>query len=864
MKNAINSNDLRTFWRKLQVCTFLLWTVTGTTYAQHHLYGTIEDAETGERLAFATIVVQQSNEGILSDSLGRFSLMVPNGKGDTLSVRYIGYRTQVFALNNDATQRFQVKLKPTIGNLAEVVVTADPNPGNTLIKKVIAHRAENDPSLFTRLDARVWARSEVAIVDPLAAADSSGKTATRNGILFSSRTRAFEKVRPKDDTLYGQVPLFFSEKIADFTFTRQPFGENERVLATKTTGLSTDPILEQLARWDAGSVHLYQNRVLLFAKSFVSPIGSDALRFYDFYITDSTELPNHKHAITLQPIPKVWHGNVFTGRITIEDSTYALTSADLRLSKDANINYVTSLTLRQNFGTSLNVESGKMVYVLNESSILLQYAAGLDLIGIPLPPNANNKLLISRMISRFDSVQVNPLKSDKVVKGATVRTRTKDSGASDAIWNQLRPDSLSKHELAIYQMAAQMKSDPRQRIKDKFIATVGTGAYYVGDKLYLGPLGSFLSYNRIEGSRIRVGFRTQEGISKNLECYGHLAYGVGDQRFKGSLGFRYLWNKQPYAKTELYFSHDYNAIAQWYDEIDNDGIINSLFRKQIPYQQTFQHELVLTHDYQAGANWFLKGSMSYRTTTPSFAYSYPNPRFSDVAQTPYEQSMAHAIQSAEASIVVRFAWHERARIYDYQRLPIGSKYPAVSLNFTEGLLGIDTRLPYQKVKLDIYHTTFLTPKAALIWNVEAGKIFGTLPSLLLQVPRGNYTYVVSRYVFNTMRPFEFTADRYLSLQTRLALGGMLFDRIPLLQQLGWRERFTFNAFWGDIRQANRDYNAAQHLVTANGAPFMEAGAGIENIFNLFSIDYIRRMNYRGIPSAQGTLSGLFLGMKVVF
>ena len=123
---------------------------------------------------------------------------------------------------------------------------------------------------------------------------------------------------------------------------------------------------------------------------------------------------------------------------------------------------------------------------------------------------------------------------------------------------------------------------------------------------------------------------------------------------------------------------------------------------------------------------------------------------------------------------------------------------------------------------------------------------------------------MSRYVFNTMQPYEFAADRYLSLQTRLALGGMLFDRVPLLQKLGWRERLTFNAFWGDLSPGNRDFNKAQQLIAPNKKPFMEAGIGVENIFHLFSIDYVKRLNYLNSPGATGNRSGVFLGMKVVF
>ncbi len=856
-----------TYFRSVITTTLLVLLATSLVKAQTHvtLHGVVMDVETGEFLSFATVALSHHSSGAWTDSLGRFSFRATPMASDSLQVTYVGYTTKSLAINGQSEQVFEVKLSPAAGSLGEVVVTADPGPGKTLMKKVLARNRQNNPARFDRLDARRWTRSEVAALDPQVAADAAGKTAARGGLLFGSRVRAFEKVRPADDTLRGQTPLFFAEKLGDYTLANNPFTENERVLAIKTTGLESDRLLEPLARWDASSVNLYAARVMLFSKAFVSPVGPEALAFYDFYITDSTALPNGHQAITLQPIPKVWHGNVFTGRITVEDSAYALTAADLRLSKDANLNYIESLELHQTFLPATDQSNRRTVLVPSESALTLHYEAGLDLLGIPLPANADSKRLISRMSAVLDSVRVNDPNAAAVTVGGMVASLgSHDSGASEVFWKRSRPDSLSKHEVAIYRMADALRNDPRQRFKDKLLSTLGTGAFYVGDRAYFGPIGTLMSFNHFEGTRFRVGFRTMEGISKNLGLYGHLAYGLRDQRFKGGLGAKYLWAARPYAKTEVHIGSDYNAIAQWYDEIDQDGFVNSLLRKKVPYYQTFQQQLTLTHDQQIGGNWFIKGGLAYRKISPSFDFSYPNPDFQGNDSTPGEPSIVHGIPAAEASVALRFAWHERSRIFDYERLPTGGKFPSVALIYTRGFRFADADFVYQKLSISLSHTTRLTPKAGLMWNLDAGKIFGTLPSLLLQVPRGNDTYVMSRYTFNTMQPYEFAADRYVSLQARLALGGMLFDRVPLLQKLGWRERLTFNAFWGDLRPDNRDFNAAQQLVAPNTGPFMEAGAGVENIFHLLSIDYIQRLSYRSTPGAAGNRSGVFLGMKVVF
>ncbi len=848
--------------------TFLFLTLFAALVAAQtplNLRGIVKDGTTGEPLPFATVTLNSRSAGALTDTLGQFSFHVVPLSGDSLQVTYVGYAKISIPLSTKAEQRFNIVLSPMAGMLKEVMVTADRNPGKSLMKKVLAHNHDNDPARFGRLDARRWTRSEVAALDPVAAADVSGNTQARAGALLGSRVRAFERVRPIDDTLRGQTPLFFAEKLGDYTLVNHPFAENERIIAIKTTDLESDKILEPLARWDAGSVNLYDGRVPLFSKNFVSPVGPEALAFYDFYIDDSIRLSNGYHQITLQAIAKVWHGNVFTGRITVEDSAYALVSADLRLSKDANLNYIDALSLQMSFAPVRDLATGYMVQAPSKSTLLLHYEAGLELLGIPLPANADSKRLVSRMTTVFDSVRVNAPKGAEVANGAMVTMmRSHDSGAADGFWKQHRPDTLTSHESAIYNMAEALRNDPRQRFKDKLFSTIGTGAYFLDNKAAFGPLGTLVSYNPIEGARFRVGFRTLEGVSKKMGLYGHLAYGTRDRQFKGSLGVKYLWAIQPFSKTELFVGSDYNAISQWYDEIDDDGFINSLLRKKVPYYQILQKQITLRHDQQLDANWSVRGGLAYRIINSSFDFSYPNPAFNSYETTPNQPAFVHNIPVAEASLALRFSWHEPSRIYDYERLPGRSRFPTMTLTYTHGIRIGQAAFAFQKLNFDIAHTTQITPKTVLIWDLAAGKLFGTLPSLLLQVPRGNNTYVMSRYVFNTMQPYEFAADRYLSFQSRLALGGMLLDRIPLLQKLGWRERLMFNAFWGDLRQANRDFNVAQHLESPHGKPFMEAGIGIENIFHLFSIDYVRRLNYLNSPGASGNRSGIYLGMKVVF
>ena len=223
---------------------------------------------------------------------------------------------------------------------------------------------------------------------------------------------------------------------------------------------------------------------------------------------------------------------------------------------------------------------------------------------------------------------------------------------------------------------------------------------------------------------------------------------------------------------------------------------------------------------------------------------------------------ARKLPVAEATIGIRYAHQERTKILNYDNLRLGTFSPILFANYTYGFELGKAEFNYHKINVGIEQRLRLPPKSMLYYKLETGKVFGTIPYLLLKVPLGNEYYVASKYQFNTMSPYEFATDQYVSLHTRFNLGGALFDKIPLLQKLGWRERFSFNAFAGSMNKANIDYNKSSNFNQLGKAPFMEASVGIENIFHVLSLEYYRRLNYLGNPYAHK--DGVYLGLTLVF
>lgn len=94
-----------------------LFLCIGLALAQSRISGTVVSSDDGEPVIGASVTIQGSKTGTVTDVNGNFTIAVPKGKKITVS--YIGMTTQTLAATNGMT----VKLVPDNATLSEVVVT---------------------------------------------------------------------------------------------------------------------------------------------------------------------------------------------------------------------------------------------------------------------------------------------------------------------------------------------------------------------------------------------------------------------------------------------------------------------------------------------------------------------------------------------------------------------------------------------------------------------------------------------------------------------------------------------------------------------------------------------------------------------
>jgi hypothetical protein len=170
--------------------------------------------------------------------------------------------------------------------------------------------------------------------------------------------------------------------------------------------------------------------------------------------------------------------------------------------------------------------------------------------------------------------------------------------------------------------------------------------------------------------------------------------------------------------------------------------------------------------------------------------------------------------------------------------------------YTSGVKGIlGSEYNYQKLILNFSHKIRINPIGHLDYIIEAGKVWGTLPYPLLELPGGNETYIFDMFGgYNGLNYFEFANDRYASLNLSHHFDGFFLNKIPLMRKLKWREVVGAKGIMGSVSDKHKEILMfPSYLKTLNSKPYYEASIGIENIFKILRIDAIWRLAYLDTP-----------------
>ncbi|MBT1687952.1 carboxypeptidase-like regulatory domain-containing protein [Fulvivirgaceae bacterium PWU37] len=825
-----------------------IWIVIGVltgawqASAQTTVRGVVADADTKEPLPFVNIVFKGTTIGSTTDINGRYTITT-HTTNEELHFSFLGYKTVIRKVKVGETQEMNVRLTSDAQVLQEVTVTTQGreryrnknNPAVDLVREMIEHKEQNRMTHYDYVEYEQYEKLQMSL------SNLSDKFKERK--LFRKYKWMFENV--DTTTIKGKalLPIYLQENLTDKYYQRSP--EQNKSVVKAHQKVSFDDYIDNQGvstylNYLYNDIDIYENNITLLTNQFLSPIANSAPTFYKFYITDTLKDQTPK-LVELSFAPRDAGGFLFQGRLYVTlDSNYAVQRVDMTVNKNINLNWVRELFINQEFE---QMEDGKFQVVKSRMRADFGITQG------------RGGLYGERVVS-YKNFVINQPRPEGFFDGEKKQQEKEAEGHTEEYWLANRHDSLSHAESKVYQNIDSLQKVPSFR-RTMDIATLLLAGYKSFGWWELGPVNTFYSFNPVEGFRLRVGGRTTPKFNERLyfETYG--AYGFKDEKWKYFLSATYSFTGKsiwqfPVRTLRVSYQHDMKIPGQELQFIQEDNFLLS-FKRGVNDKWLYNdiwvvdylHEFDNHISYRVGfKNWkqMPAGGLRYERESEDLLQPVPN------------------VVTSEINLEFRWAPGEQFYQGKLYRIPIPNRYPIFTARFVGGIKNLfNSQYNYQNVALNIYKRVYLSQFGYTDVVLEGGYIFGTVPFPLLAIHRANQTYSYQLQSYNLMNFLEFVSDKYVSLSFDHYFNGFIFNKIPLLKKLKWREVATFKLLYGSIRQENDPrYNSAVFAFPTNDQgvettyslrpePYMEASAGIANIFKLIRVDVVKRLSYLDHP-----------------
>lgn len=853
----------------------------GVVKLSAQISGVVTDSETGDPIPYLNVYYDGKGVGTITDIDGKYSIAAHTG-WNKLTFSMVGYGTEVRDVSAK-TKTLNVKMKPDLV-LDEVVVkpkkekySRKNNPAVEMMKKVIAAKKLNDLGVNDFYHYNKYQKITFSL-------NNITTDSLRESNLFKKYPFFRDQVEQCSVTGKNILPISVDETVTEKLYRKNPHDEKTIVKGINSTGVNelfnTGDMLSTVLKDVFQDINIYQDRFRFLQYPFDSPISNAGINFYKYYIMDTVMVDKEK-CFHLTFVPNNSQDFGFTGHLYIlADSTFRVNKCIMNLPKKTDINFVDNMIIEQKFG---QLSTGEWVLMEDDMLCELSYL---------------KKILGSFQVRRttrysdfgFDEIPAKIFKK----KGDEI----KDVNAmmrDDSFWKEYRPTELTKSEDNMGQFV-----DNLAKIKGfKYIIFVAkafienfveTGVKGRPSKVDIGPINTMISSNYIDGLRLRASAQTTANLNPHLFLRGYYAYGFKDEKSKYKAEVEYSFNKKEYLPREypinsltLSYSYDNMLPSDKFMGTDKDNVFTS-FKvtsvDQYNYERTASVKYELEKESGLKTTFMLKhtnleacGKLFYRTMAQE------NQLQQDLASgaltgtewvhSPYNTK---DFSLAEATLAFRYAPGETFINTKQRRLPVNLDAPVFTLQHTLGLKGIlGSDYTYNMTEMSLYKRFWLSSWGNIDACVKGGIQWNKVPFPLLIMPAANLSYILQDETFSLINNMEFLNDRYASLDVSWNLQGKIFNRIPLLKKLKWREFIGVKCLWGTLTDKNNPllpqnvndtelmlfpghYDAAGNYHTSSYVmdpkkPYVEVSVGIHNIFKLLHVEYVRRLNYNELPTA---------------
>lgn len=815
--------------------------------------GQVLDDESGNPLPFVSVFFKGTQVGTTTDNDGYFSLSTKDIALDELCAQLLGYKTETIKIRPGVFSNTMFFLKVEKNVLAEAIVKADNKRIKKLLADIDAHKDRNNPERRPGYECQVYSKMELDLTHP--------NEQLKGKALKKQWSFIFDYVDTSEISGIPYLPIMINETLSKRYHSLDPDIDREVITARRLSGAKPDETL--LAQFTGSMVlkhNFYDSYMNAFNVRIPSPVNANGTVFYNYYIIDTLEIDNRKtYMVRYHPKTSI-STPAFDGEMFIDAEDFAIRKIKARLLKGQNINWVRDMVLESEYN---RMEDSTWFYdrdrfyadfsiTMSDSSKLMSFIGNRTL----------------RYFSpKFEKPDINAQKTPVSV--------TEDAGMqNEEFWSAVRPEQLTDKEKKVYSMVDRIQGTKLYNTLYDIISIIINGYYDIGP-IGIGPYHKIISFNPLEGVRLRMGVRTSNDWSKTDRIGGYLAYGFEDKQFKGGVTWEHLFSKTPTSKLTLDVHYDVLQLGSGNSPFNTDGnILSSIMGAGFTQKLLPVTEASALYEHEFTAN--------FNTSWRAMFRDYHANSFVPMVTPAGEQ--IRSIYAPTADMAFRFSKDETVIRGAFIKTYAYSKYPIVTISLNGGLAMFNPMdkasataqgvHPYFRPEISLDWRASIPPVGRSKLHINMGAVLGQVPYPMLKLHEGNGTILYDKTAFSCMDFFEFASDYWITLMWDYNFYGFFLGKIPLLKKLQWREAVILRTTWGYLSKKNDGtlgLENSQALLTfpkgtrsMGSIPYVEAGFAITNILRLFRVDFIWRCTHR---NDEGTTPRNFmvnLGLELKF
>lgn len=534
----------------------------------------------------------------------------------------------------------------------------------------------------------------------------------------------------------------------------------------------------------------------------------------------------------IEVIPKSRTEPCFRGYIYIEENYWRVHSFDFYITKDAKLNFIDTLWLKQ-----VNTKINDSLYF----PVSIQYIFNFNVLGI----RGSGYFIAS--ISEYSLNNMDTI-NKKFFMNEIVRFE-KDAIQNDSsFWNAVRPIPLSDEEKKDY-----LKKDSIEKIthSPKYLDSIDSrhnrfklsnillGYNFRKTNQHFnfsvdGLLTAGVQYNTIEGINFTLKTSMKKENSEETKHWvwqNHLRYGWANQL----MGLKTSWkradnpfNSRQYGINAQYyvepFNHEHSIselVNTAYTLLDFRNYLKLYLKKSIDlfYHQEVFNGLYITSEASVEERNALKNATYLSIFQKKNFYTSNDPLFpfSDSIGFPTHQAMIIHLK-------IKYNIKQRYTTYPNEKYVWKNKYPVLYVEYTKGIPFQQSMVDYDLIQGGMNGKIELNYFGDWKWALNAGKFLNIKRMYFMDYKHfaGNQTILLNDWnTFRILNYFNFsTNDYFFQVHSEYNLRGLIVGKIPLLKKFKLEEVITFHYLYN---------NLLNHYV--------EWSVGVDKVFYVLRIEY---------------------------